>query len=100
MPLKTGATVRMVNIDPCVQKSELIEVLRSHGLRSVLHISLCPTSSALDAMQVATITFTTPSEAKRSLVLVGTLLGKFKIAVDNDFMGLTILAAPKVPQVE
>lgn len=100
MPFKTGATVRMVNIDPCVQKSELIEILRSHGQRSVVHVSLCPTSSAHDAMQVATITFETPSEAKRSLALVGTLLGKSKIAVDNDFMGLTILAAPKEPQLE
>lgn len=100
MPLKAGATVRVVNIDPSIQKSELDELLTKHSLRPTSQASLCPSSSAHGAMQVATVTFETPSEAKRSLALTGTLLGKSRIAVDNDFMGLTVLAAPNVPQLE
>lgn len=100
MPLKAGATVRMVNIDPCVQKSELSDFLINHGLKMVLRLSLCPSSFERGAMQVATITFGTPSEAKRSLALTGTVLGKFVIGVDIDFMGLTVLAGPKEPQLE
>ncbi len=100
MPLKPGATVRVVNIDPKTQEAELYKLFTDRNLTPISPGSLCPSSSAQDATQVATVTFKSSSEAKRALNLTGTLLGESKIAIDSDFMGLTALAVPKEPKLE
>lgn len=100
MPLKAGATVRLVNIDTCVQRSDLHNLFASHNLEATSDLSLCADSVAQNGSQVATATFRSSSEAKKALTLHGTVLHKQNIAVDRDFMGITTLAAPKDPQLE
>lgn len=100
MPIKAGATVRVVNIDPVVQKAELCDLLGNRKLSPASPVSLFPSASAPNATQIATVTFKSPSEAKNALSSNGAVLRDSSIAIDRDFMGLTVLAAPKQSQLE
>ena len=51
-------------------------------------------------MLVATITFDSPSNAKKALNLSGRLLAGRTLSVERDFMGLTVLGTPKHPKLE
>ena len=93
-------TVRVANIDPSVKKAELYEFFRSRNFRPAQGISLCTNSHSVDDTQVATVTFTSSSEAHRALSLKNEYLMSRQIEIDNDFMGLTVLAGPEKPEIE
>ena len=100
MQPKDLATVRVTNVLSGLQKAELQHFFERHGLGTIQGISLCPTSAEEDAPLVATVTFETPSTAKKALELNGRVLGSRNVSVERNFMGLTVLAAPTDPKLE
>ena len=94
MQPKELSTVRVSNVSPGVQRRELEHFFESHGLRTIQNISLCPSSCREDASLVATVTFKSPSDARRALDLNGKTLGRLRASVERDFTGLTVLDAP------
>ena len=67
MQPKELSTVRVSNVSPGLHKRELEHFFESHGLRKIRNISLCPSSAREDAPLVATVTFKSPSDARRAL---------------------------------
>ena len=100
MQPKELATVRVSNVSPGLQKRELEHFFESHGLKTIGNISLCPSSCREDAPLVATVTFKSPSDARRALDLNEKALGRLGISVERDFMGLTVLDAPTDSELE
>ena len=92
--------MRVTNLQSDLQNVELQHFFARHSLKTNKVISLCPTSAEDDAPLVATVTFRTPSDAKRALELNGKVLGGRNVSVERDFMGLTTLAAPTEPRLE
>jgi len=93
------ATVRVTNIAPGLQKSDLNHFFESHEV-NLPQASLVASKSGQDALLVATATFGSPSEAKKALELNGKGFGLRHVCIDREFMGLTVLAAPRDPSVE
>ena len=100
MQPKELSTVRVSNISPGLQIRELGHFFESHGLVTSQDISLCPSSCREDAPLVATVTFKSPSEARKALDLNGRALGGLRASVERDFMGLTVLDAPTDSELE
>ena len=100
MQPKELSTVRVSNVTPDLHKRDLEHFFENHGLEVKRNTSLCPSSCHEDATLVATVTFKSPSDAKRALDLNERILGRLRVSVERDFMGLTVLDAPTDPQVE
>ncbi len=100
MQPKELSTVRVSNVSPDLHITELEHFFESHGLRTIRNISLCPSSCREDAPFVATVTFKSPSDAKRALDLNEKALGGLRASVERDFMGLTVLDAPTDSELE
>ena len=100
MQPKELSTVRVSNVSPGLHTKELEHFFESHGLRTIQNISLCPSSCREDAPLVATVTFKSPSDARRALDLNGKTLGRLRASVERDFTGLTVLDAPIDCQIE
>lgn len=100
MQSKELSTVRVSNVSPGLYKKELEHFFESHGLRGTGNISLCPSSCREDAPLVGTVTFRSPSDAKRALDLNEEILGGLRASVERDFMGLTVLGAPTDSELE
>ena len=94
MQPKELCTVRVSNVSPGLHIRELEHFFKSHGLRTIRNISLCPSSCREDAPLVATVTLKSPSDARRALDLNDNTLGRLRASVERDFMGLTVLDAP------
>lgn len=92
--------MRVSNVSPGLHKRELEYFFESHGLRAIRNISLSPSSCREDAPLVGTVTFRSPSDAKRALDLNGKILGGLRASVERDFMGLTVLDAPTDSELE
>ena len=90
-------TIRVGNIGTEVTWEDLVTLFSSQGHNPTTCGSLCPTSQAT---QVATLSFSSESEARKALSLNGKNLGNSMISVDRDFFGFTVLAAPKDPPLE
>lgn len=97
---KDVATVRVTNIAPGSQRNELIHFFESHKVKPPQSLSLVSSKSGQDASLVATVTFRSPSDAKKALEVNGKRFGTRHVSVDREFVGLTVLAAPKDPSVE
>ena len=93
MQPKELSTVRVSNVSPGIHIRELEHFFESHGLRTIRNVSLCPSSCREDAPLVATVTFKSPSDARRALELNEKPLGRLRVSVERDFMGLTVLDA-------
>ena len=100
MQPKDLATVRVSNISPTLGESQLHHFFDRRDVHATSHISLCPQSSATRSVLVATITFESPSSAKKALLLNGRLLAGSVLGVEREFKGLTVLATPKHPKLE
>ncbi|MCJ1405434.1 hypothetical protein MMC11_008662, partial [Xylographa trunciseda] len=96
---KDVATVRVSNLHQDVDESKLLAFFQSHGLKAVSQSSLCKFSSRDDSSQVATVTFSSATEAKKALSLHGKPIGAYNAEIDRDFMGITVLATPQHPSV-
>ena len=92
--------MRVSNVTPDLHKRDLEHSFENHGLGAIRNISLCPSSCREDAPLVATVTFKSPSDAKRALDLNEKILGRLRVSVERDFMGLTVLDAPTDSEVE
>ena len=100
MPHKDLATIRIANLDPHCQRSELLHFLDNGKAKKAAKVSLCPSSSLHGATLTATVTFRSNSGAKQALSLNGRVLRERNVSIDRDFMGLTVLAAPQDAVVE
>lgn len=97
---KDLATVRVSNISPTLGQSQLHHFFESQIGHATSRISVCPQSSATSSLLVATVTFKSPSSAKKALSSNGKLLAGRILSVERDFMGLTVLGSPKHPKLE
>ena len=100
MQPKHLATIRVSNLSPSLSKSQLLEFLDYRNAISSSNISLCPQSTTQDSSLVATVTFQSQSSAKKALKLHGRVLAGRSVSIERDFMGLTVLAAPKDAKLE
>lgn len=100
MQPKDSATVRVSNLSPSLKESELHDFLDRRNVNATSSISLCPHSSTGDSSLVATVTFQSSSSAKKALNLSGRVLAGRNVSIERDFMGFTVLAAPKDPKLE
>lgn len=100
MQPKDLATVRESNLSPSLRKDQLHDFLDRRNTVATSNISLCPHDSAKDSSLVATVTFQSQSSAKKVLNLNGRVLAGRNVSIERDFMGLTVLAAPKDSNVE
>lgn len=106
MQPKDSATVRVSNLSPSLGRPPVSSEEKLHHFfdRQHVHaksgISVFPHSSDKDSSLVATVTFQSPSDAKRALNLNGRVLDGRNVSVERDFMGLTVLAAPSNPKLE
>ena len=100
MQAKDLATIRVSNLIPSLSKSQLLEFLNCRNAVSSSSISLCPQSTTQDSSLVATVTLPSQSSAKQALRLDGRVLAGRNVSIERDFMGLTVLAAPKDPKLE
>lgn len=100
MHSKPLTTLRVTNIDPKVQKSQLCELFRRYDDSSRTNVVLCSTSSEPGSTQTATVTFDSEAEAKAALMLNGTILETAPLEIDSHFMGLTVLAGSSNAKVE
>lgn len=100
MPHKNLATVRVTNIPPGCQRSELLHFFESNKIKPTPCMSLCPSTAATDASLIATVSFPSESDAKKALNLNGRPIRNSNISIEREFMGLTVLAAPENPELE
>lgn len=100
MHSKDVSTLRISQLGPSVQKVDVLQFFGSNKLLTSPNISLCASSSSEDAPLIGTVTFKSASEAKKGLDLNGRTLGTCSIRLERDFMGFTVLAAPKNPSLE
>ena len=100
MQPKDVLTLRVSQLAPDLQKADLLHFFNRNKLRASPGISLCPSTSAQGASLVATVTFGSPSDAKKALKLDQQYLGKSSICIEREFIGFTVLATPEEPTVE
>ena len=100
MQPKELSTVRVSNVTPGLHKKDLEHFFESYGLGAIRKVSNCPSSCREDAPLVATVTFKSPSAARRALDLNEKILGGLRASVERDFMGLTVLDAPTDSELE
>ena len=99
MQPKDSATVRVSNLSPSLKESELHDLL-DRNVNATSSISLFPHSSTEDSSLVVTVNFQSSSSAKKALNLSGRVLAGRNVSIERDFMGFTVLAAPKDPKLE
>lgn len=92
--------MRVSELAPGTHNVYVREFFARNKLFAIGGTSLCPSGRTENAQLVGTVTFSSPSEAKKALNLNGQTLGESSILIERDFMGFTVLAAPKEPSVE
>ncbi len=92
--------MRISELAPGTHKVDVRDLFARNRLAVIGDTSLCPCKTTENAPLVGTVTFSSPSEAKKALNLNGQTLGRSSIHIEREFMGFTILAAPKEPSVE
>lgn len=100
MHSKNVSTVRISEVAPDIHEIDIRDLFARNRLAVAGGISLCPVKTTENALKVATVTFPSPSEAKKALNIKHQSLGGFSIHIERDVMGFTVLAAPKEPSVE
>lgn len=100
MQPKNVSTIRVSQLAPGTREANLLQFFGRNKLLTASCLSLCPITSAHNERLTATVTFNTPSEAKKALSLDGQHMGDSKLSVERDFRGFTVLASPQEPSVE
>lgn len=85
MQPKDLSTVRVCNLSPRLGPSaakQLHDFLDRRNVDATSGISRCPHGSDKDSSLVATVTFQSPSDAKRALKLDGRVLARRNISIE------------------